>query len=282
MFTKRFYLTVFASALIAGFTVYYINLQGQLKESGVEVEQNKVEYTFVHLYKDEVNREVIYPVITAGASREILEKINNEIRENVKYSCFGLPDDEDSLESLKVMYSHATGNSNDVFSYSYEELRKRLIDEYGYTSFFVSEVDFADKGIFSYSFNVEGYCGGAHPFSDFYAKTFDLKTGNVVEEEEMFNNKTYAFNETVFKYADNALRTMSEGNPSKCNYYDDFKGETLYPDITFSVSESGLKLQSFGYPYVLRFCEPAGGVTVPYDVVRSYIKKESILSIFIK
>ena len=265
-------LFVFATIILL---IFYLGKFNKINENifSEKIIEKRVFYEMVKLYEGQKGNSISYPQLTSGSSNDVVEKVNSQIKNVISNSsCFGLPDSKESLENIKTQYYFLNGqNSNGL---NYELLRNELIERFGYSSSVTSTVYLAEENLFSFSYAVEEFCGGAQPISYQNAMTFDLRTGKEILREEMLPIRNIALLENVFKYSD----SVKKDNYPKCNFYDDFKDEVLSPELVFAISDNGLVLISFGYPYALSYCEPNGRIVVPFSKVSDFLSNTSVIN----
>jgi hypothetical protein len=147
-----------------------------------------------------------------------------------------------------------------------------------------SNVDYADKDIFSIYASAEYYCGGAYPTNDAnMSLTFDLRTGKQVQFGELFKNYHADKREilrTIFASqvkrserliaSGKAREQTCEGDPDLFAL-DNLEGSTF----AFNFSRAGLKVQP-QWPHVIEAC--AELVTVPYRDLRRFAAPEGLLA----
>jgi hypothetical protein len=144
-----------------------------------------------------------------------------------------------------------------------------------------SRVGYADRDIFSIYASAQYYCGGPYPTNDDnISKTFDLRTGKLVEFSELFRNyeaDKQAILKTVFgARIESAERIKASGRDTDDNCdapytMADLEGTTF----NYNFSSAGLQIQP-SWPHVIEAC--ADIVTIPYGRLQRFAAPEGILS----
>jgi hypothetical protein len=154
------------------------------------------------------------------------------------------------------------------------------------------KVSYAQNDIFSVQINLSYNCSGPHPINDSNdSVTFDMKTGDVVEFEDLFINyerDKKAILSLIFK-----KQIKEEANiPENPNDSTSCETEKLYSSIEFvdkkydrisdyfnylsyNISASGISAQP-SFPHVIAACSQIG--TAPIESLSPYFDSSSILS----
>jgi hypothetical protein len=160
--------------------------------------------------------------------------------------------------------------------------------EKGKTSFQVkAQVEYAAKDIFSIYVSESYYCGGAYPTNDANnSLTFDLKTGELIDFEQLFQDyekKSAEILRIIFakqieraeklaaklKAENQEPEASCEGDPELWNL------ENLTTDnFAFNFSSTGLSVQP-AWEHAREAC--AERVTVPYEQLRKYAAPKGLL-----
>ncbi|HZS08093.1 MAG TPA: hypothetical protein VFD58_24885 [Blastocatellia bacterium] len=146
-----------------------------------------------------------------------------------------------------------------------------------------SRVEYAEKQLFSIYVSESFDCGAAHPTNDYNnSLTFDLKTGKLVEFEEMFKDYEADRQEilrTIFaKQVEQSEKLAASGKRREASCEGDpelysmehLEGSTF----AFNLSREGLRVQP-DWPHVIAAC--AERVTVPYEKLRKFAAPGGVL-----
>ncbi len=140
-------------------------------------------------------------------------------------------------------------------------------------------VVYNDKQILSYELDRSTFAGGAHGMDITQYLTFDLKTGDLISERDIFEDGYEARLSTLMRQQimkDNGFE--SEEQMLNNGF---FMAENINPNENFCVSDSGITYIFNPYEigaYYLGQTE----VTIPYKSIRSVLKTESPISDLIK
>jgi hypothetical protein len=153
-----------------------------------------------------------------------------------------------------------------------------------------SAVTYAAKDVFSIYASASYYCGGPYPTNDSnMSVTFDLKTGKVVNFQDLFRDyKTdkKGILRTIFLQQVTQAETLAArpGNVAErgdaegsCdNDPDLFSLEHLgQSDFSFNVAKGGLQVQP-QWPHAIEAC--AARVTVPFYALKKFARPDGILA----
>jgi hypothetical protein len=147
-----------------------------------------------------------------------------------------------------------------------------------------AKVEYTIKQIFSIYVSESFFCGGAYPTNDYNnSLTFDLKTGSLVEFEELFSDyerdKLEILKIIFARQLERSEKLAASGSPKAENCAGDpdlYSLEHLESDtFAFNFSTEGLKVQP-AWPHAIEAC--AERVTVPYEKLRKYAAPEGLLA----
>lgn len=144
-----------------------------------------------------------------------------------------------------------------------------------------SRVEYTARDIFSIYASSEYYCGGAYPTNDNNVSlTFDMKTGKLVNFEDLFKNYDADRQEIVKTiFADLLARgaraagsgKADEGDCAEVYQIDRFESSSF----AFNFSKAGLSVQP-DWPHVMEAC--AERVTVPYAKLARFAAPGGLLA----
>lgn len=145
-----------------------------------------------------------------------------------------------------------------------------------------SKVAYADRDIFSIYASAQYYCaGGAYPTNDDnISQTFDLRTGKLVEFQDLFRNYEADKREilkTIFAEkvaAAERLKASGKTDDDSCDSPYDMESLEGH-SFSYNFSGAGLQVQP-SFPHVIEAC--AEIVTIPYSKLEKYAAPGGILS----
>ena len=146
-----------------------------------------------------------------------------------------------------------------------------------------SRVEYSARQIFSVYVLESFFCGGMYPTGYNNSLTFDLKTGELIDFEELFQD--YERNETEILrviFAKQIKRSEKIATSGKkegtCDGDPDiYSLENLEDSVfAFNFSAEGLRVQPSGWPHAIEAC--AERVTVPYDKLRKFAAPGGLLA----
>jgi hypothetical protein len=148
-----------------------------------------------------------------------------------------------------------------------------------------SRVEYTARDIFSIYASSEYYCGGAYPTNDNNVSlTFDMKTGKLVNFEDLFKNYDADRQEIVKTIFADLLargeRAARAGNSSEGDCEEVYQLDRLESStFAFNFSKAGLSVQP-DWPHVIEAC--AERVTVPYAKLAKFAAPEGPLARVLK
>ena len=147
-----------------------------------------------------------------------------------------------------------------------------------------SEVAYSTKQIFSIYASASWFCGGPYPTNDSnISLTFDLKTGKLIEFEDLFQkyeqNKTEILKVIFAAQLERTARVVAAGKAKEGTCDGDpnlYSLEHLEDSLfAFNFSADGLRVQPL-WPHVMEACSER--VTVPYIRLKQFAAPEGLLA----
>lgn len=147
-----------------------------------------------------------------------------------------------------------------------------------------SEVAYSAKQIFSIYASASWFCGGPYPTNDSnISLTFDLKTGKLIEFEDLFQkyeqNKTEILKVIFATQLERTARLVATGKGKEgiCDgdpnlYSLEHLEDSLF---AFNFSAEGLRVQPL-WPHVMEACSER--VTVPYGKLKQFAAPDGLLA----
>ncbi|MBS1791112.1 MAG: hypothetical protein JST85_25600 [Acidobacteria bacterium] len=147
-----------------------------------------------------------------------------------------------------------------------------------------SDVEYSTKQIFSIYASASWFCGGPYPTNDSnISLTFDLKTGKLIEFEDLFQNyeqnKTEILKIVFAAQLERTARLVATGKTREGTCDGDpnlYSLEHLEDSLfAFNFSAEGLRVQPL-WPHVMEACSER--VTVPYKKLKQFVAPEGLLA----
>jgi hypothetical protein len=193
-----------------------------------------------------------------GASDKVLKKIQKGITDLL----FG-----SELETIDIEYAMKTHNdrSVDFYRQDNEEYLEDIEEEWAFMMDWSESIDgsFLDpyKGMVSYLKYAYGYSGGAHGMDVLTCRTFDLKTGEQIFEEDLFKRG----------YEDRLTEALRANLLSRYEDQDMFFETDITPSDEFYLTSEGITYIYQRYeigPYAIGIVE----VLVPWKEIQDIIR----------
>ncbi len=250
--------------------------------TGTSTTQNGITYVTKTYSPADSEINLSYIEITDGLPKSVLSSVNKQLRNRVDNSCYGNPDLPESTADLHDLYNRIPESSLSaerileatLETMSYKEIRKIIVGAVGYSDYVSAKLLYLDKNVISIAVAYNTYCGGAYPGFGTRGITIDLKTGKLIEYEDLFSNYTRdekKIASIVFPYLQKVagIEPM-EGQEDLCNFEDRFVSGGASPSISAGLSEGGIVAISLGFPHVIQSCEP-GEILIPYSLLKPYL-----------
>lgn len=147
-----------------------------------------------------------------------------------------------------------------------------------------SSVEYSAKQIFSIYASASWFCGGPYPVNDSnISLTFDLKTGKLIEFEDLFQNyerdKVEILKIIFATQLDRSARLVAAGKVKEGTCDGDaslYSLEHLETDsFAYNFSAEGVRVQP-SWPHAIEAC--AERVTVPYEKLKKFAAPDSLLA----
>jgi len=139
-----------------------------------------------------------------------------------------------------------------------------------------SDVRFNKGGVLAYEISKSMYEGGAHGLTGRNFLFFDLLTGNLITEEDIFEND---FNEVLSAIFARSLRELVSFDESK-NFLTEDDFENIFPNGNFFADEEGITYLFHQNEIV--FFDLADGIEIfiPYKEIKSILRRDSAIAVF--
>ncbi len=163
------------------------------------------------------------------------------------------------------------GGAIKSFTNSYKELKDRFPDEtVGWEAKVDSDVIFEDENIITLEFNAYSFTGGAHGYGSKAFLNFDKRSGEELEEWQLFEDL-----EGFQKYAETKFR-IQEDIPQDANINATgfmFDGDNFHLSENVGYTEEGVQLIYNQYE-VASYADGPIILTVPFAEANKYLKRK--------
>ena len=206
-------------------------------------------------------------------NKDILKKIQQQF----VYSYFG-----DGYENLSP--EEATAKYTEDYLNNYKDLEDEYKAEVAkadetpvgawFSYFEMSSDDVADNknDILSYTVNFENYTGGAHGAHSFTNHVIDMKTGNLIKEDDIFIE---GFQEDLAQILiDRIAKQNTVENPKELENIGFFSIDEIFPNGNFLIDDNGITY-TFNEYEIAAYVVGATNVHLPYEEIQYLLKKES-------
>ena len=212
--------------------------------------------------------------------KDVLNKLNMHFIE----SFFGI-DSFSERDTASVTPKKAMNNYIQRYINDYKELENDFITEtevsgekpsqeswYAYYEMSANEILYNKCDLLSYTVSVEYYTGGAHGGHGYNNHVLNLKTGEEIDEMDIFIED---YHDTLAKLIVHAIASDNDlTNPEELERKGFFNIEEIYPNGNFYIDENGITYTFNVYeiaPYALGKTD----VFLPYEKIRHLLRKDS-------
>jgi hypothetical protein len=218
----------------------------------------------------------IYP--SGYKDRDVLRKINRHFL----ISFFG--EDTSSASPEEAMANYVNRYISDYreiekdFAEEMENMGKTMLPEAMFSYFEVSsnEILYNKCDLISYCISVEYFTGGAHGDQGYNNYVLYLKTGDELEEKDIFIDN---YQDDLAQIIVDAIAAdYSVTDPSELENMGFFNVREIYPNNNFYVNEDGITYTFNNYEIAARFIGKTD-VLLPYDKIRHLMRENSPVSI---
>ncbi len=206
-------------------------------------------------------------------NKDILKKIQKQFVS----SYFG-----DNYDALSP--EEATAKYTQDYLDSYKELEEEYKDEvaksdetpvgawFGYYEMSSNDIAYNQNGILSYTVNFDNYTGGAHGAHSFSNNVIDLKTGDLIKEEDIFIDN---YKDDLAKIlVDRIAKQNNVDNPKELENVGFFSVEEIFPNGNFLIDDYGITY-TFNEYEIAAYVVGATNVHLPYEEIQYLLKKDS-------
>lgn len=206
-------------------------------------------------------------------NKDILKKIQQQF----VYSYFG-----DGYENLSL--EEATAKYTEDYLNNYKDLEDEYKAEvakadetpvgawFSYFEMSSDDIAYNKNDILSYTVNFENYTGGAHGAHSFTNHVIDMKTGNLIKEDDIFIE---GFQEDLAQILiDRIAKQNTVENPKELENIGFFSIDEIFPNGNFLIDDNGITY-TFNEYEIAAYVVGATNVHLPYEEIQYLLKKES-------
>ena len=206
-------------------------------------------------------------------NKDILKKIQQQF----VYSYFG-----DGYENLSP--EEATAKYTEDYLNNYKDLEDEYKAEvakadetpvgawFSYFEMSSDDIAYHKNDILSYTVNFENYTGGAHGAHSFTNHVIDMKTGNLIKEDDIFIE---GFQEDLAQILiDRIAKQNTVENPKELENIGFFSIDEIFPNGNFLIDDNGITY-TFNEYEIAAYVVGATNVHLPYEEIQYLLKKES-------
>ena len=206
-------------------------------------------------------------------NKDILKKIQQQF----VYSYFG-----DGYENLSP--EEATAKYTENYLNNYKDLEDEYKAEvakadetpvgawFSYFEMSSDDIAYNKNDILSYTVNFENYTGGAHGAHSFTNHVIDMKTGNLIKEDDIFIE---GFQEDLAQILiDRIAKQNTVENPKELENIGFFSIDEIFPNGNFLIDDNGITY-TFNEYEIAAYVVGATNVHLPYEEIQYLLKKES-------
>ena len=206
-------------------------------------------------------------------NKDILKKV----QQLFVYSYFG-----DGYENLSP--EEATAKYTEDYLNNYKDLEDEYKAEvakadetpvgawFSYFEMSSDDIAYNKNDILSYTVNFENYTGGAHGAHSFTNHVIDMKTGNLIKEDDIFIE---GFQEDLAQILiDRIAKQNTVENPKELENIGFFSIDEIFPNGNFLIDDNGITY-TFNEYEIAAYVVGATNVHLPYEEIQYLLKKES-------
>lgn len=219
------------------------------------------------------NLQINFTYPTKYNNKDILKKIQQQF----VYSYFG-----DGYENLSP--EEATAKYTEDYLNNYKDLEDEYkadvakADEtpvgawFSYFEMSSDDIAYNKNDILSYTVNFENYTGGAHGAHSFTNHVIDMKTGNLIKEDDIFIE---GFQEDLAQILiDRIAKQNTVENPKELENIGFFSIDEIFPNGNFLIDDNGITY-TFNEYEIAAYVVGATNVHLPYEEIQYLLKKDS-------
>ncbi|WP_418543509.1 DUF3298 domain-containing protein [Parabacteroides goldsteinii] len=234
---------------------------------------DKTYHLLENLENPNCNLQINFTYPAKYDNKDILKKIQQQF----VYSYFG-----DGYENLSP--EEATAKYTEDYLNNYKDLEDEYKAEvakadetpvgawFSYFEMSSDDIAYNKNDILSYTVNFENYTGGAHGAHSFTNHVIDMKTGNLIKEDDIFIE---GFQEDLAQILiDRIAKQNTVENPKELENIGFFSIDEIFPNGNFLIDDNGITY-TFNEYEIAAYVVGATNVHLPYEEIQYLLKKES-------
>lgn len=242
-------------------------------DNDVTFDSISVDKTYHLLENPNCNLQINFTYPAKYDNKDILKKIQQQF----VYSYFG-----DGYENLSP--EEATAKYTEDYLNNYKDLEDEYKAEvakadetpvgawFSYFEMSSDDIAYNKNDILSYTVNFENYTGGAHGAHSFTNHVIDMKTGNLIKEDDIFIE---GFQEDLAQILiDRIAKQNTVENPKELENIGFFSIDEIFPNGNFLIDDNGITY-TFNEYEIAAYVVGATNVHLPYEEIQYLLKKES-------
>lgn len=217
-----------------------------------------------------IRLDFTFPVKTAD------QKVLKKMQEQFVRSFFG-----ENYETLSPKEAAEKFTADYILMYKelkkdYEkELGKEASAELSFKEKIDNTIDYNQEGLICYTVHTERYRGGAHGSSEKMHYVVNCRTGEQVQEDDIFMNEYQKdLSEILIEHI---MKINQVENAADLENIGFFSVEEIAPNNNFLIGEEGITY-TFNEYEIAAYAVGNIQVFIPYDEIRHLIKQEGILA----
>ncbi|WP_455638400.1 DUF3298 domain-containing protein [Parabacteroides sp.] len=143
---------------------------------------------------------------------------------------------------------------------------------YSYYEMSSNDIAYNKNDILSYTVNFENYTGGAHGAHAYNNHVINLKTGDIIKEEDIFI-ENYE-DDLAQILIDRIAKQNNVDNPKELENVGFFSVDEIFPNGNFLVDDYGITY-TFNEYEIAAYVVGATNVHLPYEEIQYLLKKDS-------
>lgn len=252
-------------------TVTKKTADNDLKFDSISVD--KTYYLLENPENPNCNLQISFTFPSRYDDKEILKKI----QEQFVYSYFGEIYKELTPEEAVAKYTEDYLDSYKDLEEDFKEELKKDHDApvgawFSYYEMSSNDIAYNKNDILSYTVNFDNYTGGAHGAHSFSNHVINLKTGEVIEEEDIFIENYQ--DDLAQILVDRIAKENNLDNPKELENVGFFSVDEIFPNGNFLIDDYGITY-TFNEYEIAAYVVGATNVHLPYEEIQYLLKRES-------
>ncbi len=250
---------------------------GTESENDIKFDSVSVDRTYHLLEKPEnpncnLQIKFIYPV--KFANKEILEKLKIQFVSSYFGETYEELTPEKAVEEYVNSYLEDYKSLEVDFKKELEENVNDLpiVSWFSYYEISSNEITYNKNNILCYSVSIESYTGGAHGAHSTMNYALNLKTGDIITEEDIFIED---FQDALAQILVDKITDQNDvENPKELESIGFFSVDEIFPNGNFSIDDDGITYYFNEYE-IAAYVVGLTSVKLPYNQIKHLLRKES-------